>query len=141
MDHLTLINSARELESLVSGKKSMLAYGAWRKRLPVCDIHAGAKIFFALDSGVGFVMGQALVKDAFSTQDFSRKKPKTLISANQSKLNFNDKEIGTWAKKNHILFVELAQACQLKPFAVNLGKLSRAKPLIPIGYLNQIRIS
>ena len=140
MDHLVLINSKEEIESLASGQRSMMVYGVNGARGTFCDIHAGDKVFFTTNNGAGFVVGQALVKDAFSTKGL-RKKPATLLAAHRKKLNFNDADIRRWSRKQNIMFVELSHARQLKPFAVSLSGLSNVRPLVGFGYLNQIRIN
>jgi len=140
MDHLALINCKEEVESLAKGQRSMLVYGAAGQRGQFCDIHPGDQVFFTVNNGTGFVVGSALVKDSFSTKD-TRKKSATLLNAHQEKLNFNDSDIKRWSRKQNIMFVELAHARQLKPFAVNLCGLSDRRPWVGIDYLNQIRIS
>ena len=140
MDHLALINSGTELDSLIKGERSMLAYGGTAQGKAFCDIHAGDQVFFTVNNGAGFVVGSALVKDSFSAKD-RRKRPAALLCDNRDKLRLSDNQIKSWSKKTNILFVELAHARALKPFAVNPVGLSAKRPLVPINYLNQIRIA
>jgi len=140
MDHLALINSKEEIESLVKGQRSMLAYGVAGQRGRFCDIHAGDQVFFTVNNGAGFVVGQALVKNSFSAKDL-RRRPAALLKDNRDKLKLNDSELKSWSKKSDILLVEFAHARPLKPFAVSPCGLSVKRPWIPINYLNQVRIS
>lgn len=137
MDYLSLIGSASDLDSLVEGQKSMMVFKPAGEPAPFCDLGCGDRVFFTTDNGAGFVVGQALVKDA----QFLRKKNKNRLFENRDKLNFGEKEINQWSKKSNIMLVELAHARKLKPFAVNLGRLSVRRPWLPIDCLNRIRIS
>lgn len=141
MDHLVLLQSQKDLESMVAGERSMLAYCNSGKRLPFLNIHCGDRIFFVRNSGVGFVIGQALVKDFNSVPGFCRKKPAVTLANYRQKLGFDDKTEKLWFKKKHVVFVELAHVRRLKPFAVNSAGLSPKNPWLPIGYLNKIRLS
>ena len=140
MDHLVLVNSKKEIESMASGQRSMLVYCAVAQRGQFCDIHAGDQVFFTVNNGAGFVLGQALVKNSFSAKDL-RRRPTTLLKDNRDKLKLNDSEFKHWSKKSNILLVEFAHARPLKPFAVSPCGLSVKRPWIPINYLNQVRIS
>lgn len=138
---MNYITAADEFQDLLAGKISMIARSFSDKSKTIDLINPGDKIYFVNRRGIDFIIGQALVKDAFAAKRIEQKQLLEILRANQNRLNFNTKTINLWAKKTNIMFIELTNVRPLKPFAVAANSISRWHPWAAIDYLNQIRIS
>ncbi len=63
MDHVVYLDSsAKELENLLAGKKTMVIRGAAGRKMPYGRVNVNDILYFINNNGEGMVRGQARVK-------------------------------------------------------------------------------
>lgn len=137
MDHAVFADmNARELEKLLSGKKTTIIRGAALR--PAGDlVLPGDIVYFARDLGKAVVVARGIVKDSHLTKP-GEKETAALLSAFSESLDLSKTEAKSWAKRKHVLLVELRSVKEVSPFAVEFIK-TKANNLRPVGYINKIR--
>ena len=68
MDHVVYVDApAKELESLLAGKKTMIIRGAAGRKIPYGRVNVGDILYFINNNGEGLVKGQGRVKSVVNS--------------------------------------------------------------------------
>ena len=120
MDHVVYLDAqAKELENLLSGKKTMIIRGATGRKLPHGRVHAGDLLYFINNNAEGMVRAKAKVKSAFHSEKMTEEESRTLVEKNQLKLGLTEKQVKRWAGKRYIVLIEVADVKEVSPFAID----------------------
>lgn len=118
MEHLVYCDTqSMELESILSGRKTLLHRGSHRRKAPYGKVSKGDALFFALDEGISLIRGKARVK---SVTEFSKKTdapPEELLEKHASKLQLTADQKEALRTVNYLCIVELEDVVPLKPLA------------------------
>lgn len=120
MDHVVYLDAqAKELENLLSGKKTMIIRGATGRKLPHGRVHAGDLLYFINNNAEGMVRAKAKVKSAFHSEKMTEEESCTLVEKNQPKLGLTEKQVKRWAGKRYIVLIEVVDVKEVSPFAID----------------------
>ncbi len=120
MDHLVYLDAqAKELENLLTGKKTMIIRGATGRKLPHGRVGAGDMLYFINNNAEGAVRAKAKVKSAFHSEKMTEEESRALVEKNQSKLRLTEKQMKRWAGKRYIVLIEVADVKEIPPFAID----------------------
>jgi hypothetical protein len=133
MDHVVYLDAqAKELESLLSGSKTMIIRGATGRKLPHGRVNAGDMLFFINNNAEGKVRARAKVKSAFHSEKMTEDESRALVNKNQPKLSLTEKQIKRWAGKRYIVLIEVADVKEIPPFAIDKSKYGNMDDWLPV---------
>ena len=120
MDHIVYLDTqAKELENLLSGRKTMIIRGATGRKLPHGRVFAGDVLYFVNNNAEGVVHAKGVVTSAFHSEKLSEDESNNLVQQNQSKLNLTSKQFTRWAGKRYLVLVEVSGVESVDPFEID----------------------
>ncbi len=73
MDNIVYLDyKAKELDNLISGKKTMIIRGATGRKLPYGRVFKGDMLYFIENKGDGLVKARAKVKDVLNSEQLTK---------------------------------------------------------------------
>lgn len=139
MDHVVYLDAqAKELENLLSGKKTMIIRGAAGRKLPHGRVNAGDMLYFINNNAEGTVRAKAEVKSAFHSGKMNEEEARALVEKNQSKLRLTDKQMKRWAGKRYIVLIEVADVRDVRPFAIDKSKYGNMDDWLPVEKIESV---
>jgi len=140
MDHVVYLDAqAKELESLLSGKKTMIIRGATGRKLPHGRVDAGDMLYFINNNAEGMVRAKAKVKSAFHSEKMTEAESRALVNKNQPKLSLTENQIQRWAGKRYIVLIEVADVKEIPPFAIDKSKYGNMDDWLPVEKIEAVR--
>ena len=120
MDHVVYLDAqAKELESLLSGRKTMILRGATGRKLPHGRVDKGDVLYFINNNAEGMVRAMAKVKSAFHSEKMNEDESRALVMKNQPQLRLTEKQMKRWAGKRYIVLIEVTDIKEIPPFAID----------------------
>lgn len=116
MDHIVYLNSAAELQQLLSGEKTVLARASMGKKRPYGRVCEGDTLFFANSRQRAKAMAE--VKSALSME--MEKKVATDIRSRYGRILSPEPQLAL-LKKRYVTIVELDNAHPIVPFSISEG--------------------
>ncbi|HSM26165.1 MAG TPA: hypothetical protein VK856_14975 [Anaerolineaceae bacterium] len=117
MDHLAYCDSkAKELEKLLSGKKSMLIRGAAGRKLPYGRVFTGEIIYLIENDGKGLIKAKGTIKSVFNSEKLSGEESEKIILDNMDKLQLTDLQMKRWVGKKYLCLIEIGDVKEISPF-------------------------
>lgn len=118
MVHLVYCDNAgrqgqRELDSILSGAKTMVIRGAAGRKIPHSRVFPGEELYF-MEKGTGLITARARVQAVQNYVKLSEEEINTTLEANQGKLCLSEKQMARWHKKC-LCLVEFAGARPVQP--------------------------
>lgn len=139
MDHIVYLDSkARELENLLSGKKTMIIRGASGRKLPHGRVAAGDWLYFVRNNGEGLVRARGLVRRAYHSEKMSPEESASLVDSNQERLLLNDALRARFAGKRYLVLVEVEQVEALDPFGFDRSAFGNMDDWLPLGDIKSV---
>ena len=125
MDHVVYLDAqAKELESLLSGSKTMILRGATGRKLPHRRVDKGDMLYFINNNAEGMVRAKAKVKSAFHSEKMNEDESRALVMKNQPQLRLTEKQMKRWAGKRYLVLIEVSDVKEIQPFAIEKSKYS-----------------
>jgi hypothetical protein len=141
MDHVVYLDpQAKELESLISGRKTMIIRGATGRKLPHGRVDAGDMLYFINKNTEGKVRAKAKVKSAFHSGRMTEDESHALVKKNQLKLSLTEKQIERWAGKRYIVLIEVADVKEIHPFAIDRSQYGNMDDWLPVEKIESVTI-
>ena len=141
MDHVVYLDTqAKELESLISGSKTMIIRGATGRKLPHGRVDAGDILYFIINNAEGKVRAKAKVKSAFHSEKMTEDESQALVKKNQPKLSLTEKQIKRWAGKRFIVLIEVTDVKEIPPFAIDKSKYGNMDDWLPVEKIKSVTI-
>ena len=120
MDHVVYLDAkANELDSFLSGKKSMIIRGATGRKLPYGRVSVGDELYFINNNAEGQVKSKGVVSYVFNSEKMEKEESIALIKKYQDKLQLTDKQFAKWSEKRYIVLIEVNKIEELTPFAID----------------------
>lgn len=120
MDHVVYLDvAAKELDKLLSGKKTMIVRGATGRKMPYGRVNQGDVLFFINNNAEGMVKGKAVVKTVFLSEAMSADQSQKLIDDNQTHLQLSANQTKKWSGKRYLVLIEVNQVEELSPFGID----------------------
>lgn len=139
MDHVVYLDAqAEELENLLAGRKTMIIRGATGRKLPHGRVDAGDMLYFINNNAEGAVRAKAKVKNAFHSEKMTEDESRALVKKNQPKLSLTEKQMKRWAGKRYIVLIEVADAKEILPFAIDKSAYGNMDDWLPVGKIESV---
>ncbi|OHD08575.1 MAG: hypothetical protein A2086_13065 [Spirochaetes bacterium GWD1_27_9] len=120
MDHVVYLDAkANELDSFLSGKKSMIIRGATGRKLPYGRVSVGDELYFINNNAEGQIKSKGVVSYVFNSEKMEKEESIALIKKYQDKLQLTDKQFAKWSEKRYIVLIEVNKIEELTPFAID----------------------
>lgn len=140
MDHVVYLDTqAKELENLLSGKKTMIIRGAAGRKLPHGRVHAGDMLYFINNNAEGVVHASAVVLNALHSEKLTEDESSFLVKQNQSKLCLTPKQEARWAGKRYLVLIEVTDVQPVTPFAIDKSNFENMDDWLPVGNIESVK--
>jgi hypothetical protein len=140
MDHVVYLDAkAKELDLLLSNKKSMIIRGATGRKLPYGRVNVGDILYFINNNAEGVVKAKARVLSVYNSEKMTTGVSVALVNNNQDKLQLTDKQFQKWAGKRYIVLIETEKAQAVKPFAIDKKEYGNMDDWLPVEKIDRVR--
>lgn len=140
MDHVVYLDvKAKEMENLLSGKKSMIIRGAAGRKLPYGRVNIGDILYFINNNAEGLVKARARVLSVYNSEKMTSEESVALVNNNQDKLHLTDKQFQKWTGKRYLVLIEIAKAQAVKPFAIDKKEYGNMDDWLPVEEIDRVR--
>ncbi len=140
MDHIVYLDAqAKELENLLSGKKTMIIRGATGRKLPHGRVNAGDVLYLINNNAEGMVRATAKVRNAFHSEKMTGDVSRAMVEKNQPKLHLTEKQMKRWSGKRYIVLIEIQDVKEVPPFAIDKSDYGNMDDWLLIGEIASVR--
>lgn len=140
MDHIVYVDTkARELEKLLAGDKSMIVRGGTGRKLPYGRVQTNDRLYFIQNKGDGMVRACALVSGVLNSEKLTEEQSRSLLEANQSKLNLTPEQFTRWAGKRYLVLIELQDIRAVEPFEIDRSSYGNMDDWLPVGEIESVK--
>jgi hypothetical protein len=139
MDHVVCLEaSARELENLINGNKSMILRGADVKDLIYGSVTEGDTLYFMNSTSEGEVKARGIVSYVYNSERLSVEESFETIIRNQDKLQLPDQQFERWAGKRYLILIELNDIQEIEPFIIDRTRFSFPDDWLSVGNIDLV---
>ena len=140
MDHVVYLDAqAKELENLLSGKKTMLIRGATGRKLPHGRVNAGDVLYFINNNAEGTVRAKAVVSAAMHSEKLTEEESRALIQQHQPKLCLTEKQMARWAGKRYLVLIEVTGIESISPFTIDKSDFGNMDDWLLVEKIESVR--
>ena len=133
MDHVVYLDAkAKEMEVLLSGKKTMIIRGATGRKMPYGRVSSGDVLYFINNNAEGVVKAKAKVKMVINSEKMSKEQSVALVEEYQDKLQLTASQFKRWAGKRYLVLIEVEKVEQLKPFPIDKSEYGNMDDWLPV---------
>jgi hypothetical protein len=141
MDHVVYLDAkAKEMESLLSEKKTMIIRGAAGRKMPYGRVERGDVLYFIKNNAEGVVKARAIVKGVLNSDKMTKEESVVLVEEYQSKVQLTASQFKRWAGKRYVVLIEVEDVEQLAPFPIDKSKYGNMDDWLPVNDINSVRV-
>jgi hypothetical protein len=141
MDHVVYLDAAaKELESLLSGEKSMIIRGAAGRKLPHGRVNEGDVLYFINNNAEGLIRAKANVVSVLNSEKLSVAESAALVHTNQDKLQLTQKQSDRWAGKRYLVLVEVSGVEEIEAFSFDKSEYGNMDDWLPVGEIRKVKV-
>ena len=141
MDHVVYLDAkAKELESLLSRKKTMIIRGATGRKLPYGRVNSGDILYFVNSNAEGVIKAKATAKRVINSDKMSKEESVALVEGHQDKLQLTARQFKRWAGKRYIVLIEVEGVEQLAPFPIDKSEYGNMDDWLPVEDIENVRV-
>ena len=140
MDHVVYLDApAKELDGLLSGRKTMIIRGATGRKLPHGRVQVGDVLYFINNNAEGTVRARAVVSAAIHSEKMTEEESRSLVQQHQPKLCLTDKQLARWAGKRYIVLIEVTSVEAIPPFAIDKSDYGNMDDWLVVENIESVR--
>ena len=141
MDHVVYFDaSAKELELLLSTKKTMIIRGATGRKLPYGRVNENDVLYFINNNAEGLVRASAKVKNVFNSDKLSEEESAQLVDQYENKLQLTKKQYDRWVGKRYLVLIEITDVENVEPFRIDKSDYGNMDDWLPVEQIEKVRI-
>ncbi len=141
MQHVVYLEAkVSELESLLSGEKTMLIRSSSDRQVPYDKVKVGETLYFLRNNGEGLIRAKATVTSVHFSEKLTKVKSLELVNENQEKLTLSDEQIKRWGGKRYVVLVGVEKVIRLYPFDINKTKFGNMDDWIVVKDIEKLKI-
>lgn len=141
MDHIVYLDTkAKEMENLISGKKTMIVRGATGRKLPYNRVSIGDVLYFINNNAEGKVKAKADVTSVFNSDKMTKDESIALVEKQQTKLQLSDAQLKRWAGKRYIVLIEIDKIKEIKSFPIDKRNYKNMDDWLLVDDINKVKI-
>lgn len=140
MDHIVYLDAkAKELDLLISGKKSMIIRGATGRKLPYGRVNPGDVLYLINNNAEGKVRAKTVVTNVFNSEKMTPDESTQLVEKNQGKLQLSPQQFKKWAGKRYIVLIEIGQFKEIAPFEIDKSDYGNMDDWLPVEQIESVK--
>lgn len=140
MDHVVYLDSqAKELDSLLSGRKKMIIRGAAGRKIPHGRVHTGDVLFFINNNAEGTVRAKAHVTTVIHSEKLNEEESRALVLQYQPQLCLTGKQLARWAGKRYLVLIGVTEVEATPPFFIDRSNFKNMDDWLPVGTIALVR--
>ena len=141
MDHVVYVDAkANEMESLLSGEKTMIIRGAAGRKLPYGRVDAGDVLYFINNNAEGVVKARVRVKSVFNSEKMTKEESAELVQSRQDALQLTGWQFKRWAGKRYIVLIEVDEVEPLSPFPIDKSNYGNMDDWLPVEEIESVKL-
>lgn len=142
MDHIVYLDaSAKELDLLLSGKKTMIIRGAAGRKMPYGRVNQNDILYFINNNAEGLILAKARVKSVFNSEKLAEAESIALIETHQDKLQLSKKQQARWGGKRYLVLIEVSNVKNVEPFQIDKSDYGNMDDWLPVEQIEQVKLS
>ena len=142
MDHVVYVDAkAKELDSILSGKKTMIIRGATGRKLPYGRVDVQDELYFIKNDGSGLVSAKALTASVLNSEKMDKGASVALVEENQEKLALTSAQFKRWAGKRYLVLIEIHEVEEIDPFLIDKSHYANMDDWLPVGDIETVKLS
>jgi len=115
MKHIVYVDfKSKELEQLLSGKKTMIIRGAPGRKLPYGRVNEEDILYFINNNGEGVIKAKGIVSKVFNSEKMDKETSNKLVQDNQDRLQLTEKQLTKWSGKRYIVLITVENIEEIK---------------------------
>ena len=108
MEHIAYCDKkAKELDLLLSNKKTMLVRGATGRKIPYGRVNIGECVYLLGNDGSGMILAKGEICTVFNSEKLSEDQSIKLLDENMEKLQLSKDQKKCWSGKKYLCLIEL----------------------------------
>lgn len=140
MDHVVYLDAvAGEMQSLLSGKKTMIIRGATGRKMPYGRVFKDDRLYFINNNAEGLIKAKARVKSVFESGKMTEDISVQFIREHQDELQLTDKQFARWAGKRYLVLIEVDQVEEIPPFPIDKRSFGGMDDWLPVGDIDVVK--
>ena len=142
MDHVVYLDAtAKELDLLISQKKTMIIRGATGRKLPHGRVNQGDVLYFINNNAEGVILAKAEVVGVINSDKLTQEESTQLVQNHQDKLQLTQKQFERWAGKRYLVLIEVGGVKSIRPFRIDKSGYSNMDDWLPVGEIDSVKAS
>jgi hypothetical protein len=119
LKHLVFLNkSAKEMDNIISGKKTSIIRGGNSKKACYARTKKGDTLYFTERNNGGYIECKAIVSEVINTDKLSKEEALAMILKHQNELQLTASQIKKWAMKPYLTIVKFKKVEVIEPFKI-----------------------
>ena len=124
MNHVVALDpGTNELESLLTGTKTMIVRGSDVKCIPYGTVSEGDVLYFVSGDNCTEIQAKGVVSSVYNSYELSEEESYEMIIRNQDKLILPDEQFYRWAGKRFLVLIGLENVEMIRSFNINKNSL------------------
>lgn len=141
MDHVVYLDTnAKELDLLLSTKKTMIIRGATGRKLPYGRVDQGDVLYLINNNAEGLVRARAKVKSVLNSEKLDEEASAQLVDRYQDRLQLTPKQYERWAGKRYLVLIEVSDVESIAPFRIDKSGYGNMDDWLPVEEIEKVRI-
>jgi hypothetical protein len=141
MDHVVYLDAnAKELDSLLSNKKTMIIRGATGRKMPYGRVNRGDVLYFINNNSEGLILAKAKVESVFNSDKLNEQESARLVENHQDRLHLTQDQFKRWAGKRYLVLIALSEVEKVEPFRIDKSDYGNMDDWLPVEEIDKVRI-
>ena len=141
MDHVVYLDvNSKELDLLLSKKKTMIIRGATGRKLPYGRVNQNDVLYFINNNAEGLIRATAKVKSVLNSNKLTEEESAQLVDRYQNELQLTKKQYDRWAGKRYLVLIEISGIEIIDPFRIDKSDYGNMDDWLPVEQIEKVRI-
>jgi len=141
MDHIVYLDaSAKELDLLLSSRKTMIIRGATGRKMPYGRVNQDDILYFINNNAEGLILAKARVKSVFNSDKLAEAESVKLVEKHQDKLQLSKKQQARWGGKRYLVLIEVSDVKKVEPFQIDKSSYGNMDDWLPVEQIERVKL-
>ena len=141
MDHVVYLDtSAKELENLLTGKKTMVIRGAAGRKTPYGRVNVNDILYFINNNAEGVIKGRARVTNVINSDPLTPEAASEMIAIHQNALQLTEGLQKRWQVKRYLVLIEVADVQQVNEFQIDKSQFGNMDDWLLVEKIDNVKL-
>jgi hypothetical protein len=141
MDHIVYLDAnAKELDLLLSAKKTMIIRGATGRKMPYGRVNQDDVLYFINNNAEGLILAKARVKSVFNSDKLTEAESISLLEKHQARLQLSNKQQARWGGKRYLILIEVSDVKKVEPFQIDKSAYGNMDDWLPVEKIEKLQL-